>query len=266
MTSAIQNRKVFSCVVVLTLALAALIALPVVAQEAEKETDKSATIDVEVNQVGVPLLSQIPYVNKLFRNIGVSVSCATCDSDGCQFVAPEMLQVVCQQPCCQQVAAYEVLSSPVCEDRSSPAAFEEITKFELIQSLTEAMSRVSALEAALEAREEFEEQKHELFSSLAEAMIENAELEAHGNSLQDQLATHAEIAQTKIENAKLQAKLELVTQREQMVRVHTQALAENQRLKTQLAKLEKLRSGLLVAKKAQAAAENAEKQKRAIKR
>ena len=242
-----------SYIVLMTLTLAALMTLPVVAQEADGPT----RIEIELNETGVPILGHIPYVSKLFKNIGVADAHVICDNEGCQVISPTEPKITCPQPCCSQLAACAVSSGTAVQAFvPSAGGLEGVTKFELMSSLLEARSHAAALEAALEARERFEEQKEEIINSLAEATMRNAKLEAHTEILEHQLATQAEIAQTQLENVKLQAKLEFVSQREQIVKTHSQVLAENQRLKAQLAKLEKSYSGAL-AKKAKAAATGA---------
>ena len=202
---AAQVKNLFLlCAVALSLSL--VVVHPVVSQEASG--DAAFEFEIESVDGGVPILSTIPYVNRLFKNVGVPIGVVSCNQECCQVAAPGHLRVVCQQACCPQLAVSQVPPSDQPATCEAKQGFEGISKFELVNSLTEALSRVAALEAALETRKEFEEQKEELLHSLAEASVENAHLEARAEHLEQQLEMQAEIAHTMAENARLVAKLE----------------------------------------------------------
>ena len=191
-------------------------------------------------EVGVPMLSKLPYVGKLFKNVcgpsepatsgniqilwAEDVACPTAKcaggkachpqcfimpgSDGFERIGIDFEANVCAEPNCSQCAQCTLpgnATTVVTSDEQVPALV-----MELYSSLTEQMNRLQLRSV---------ERDEEMIEALIEARVENAKLTA-------ELAAAKEQTTLAVENALLKAKLEQMEERLAKFEQEQSAIAE----------------------------------------
>lgn len=128
-----------------------------------------------------PILKNVPYVNRLFKNVGIATYIQPSEDSSCK---PAAVTSTCPAGCCVDVA---------CESTAScPATSIQLASHVEANSPSSPKSTV-ALEAAM-----FE---------LMEMRVENARLEATLEAMENHIEQMEELAQIRIENAVLKAEL-----------------------------------------------------------
>lgn len=210
----------------------------------------------------VPFLSQIPYLGRLFKNVGYKeverigvdfdfdvqvcpdcpqackpdASAGVCQSSGgpklfvIRKTAGGQMTATCssEEPCCGKECA---LASPCCDTEDCEIICEEDEcdglSWERIIELT---AKNAALEAVLEAREAFDEEKSDLIESLAMSMVEKAKLEGKVETQ----AAHAELTKEMLalatENGRLKAQVEMAEAKLALVQEMAKLAVENEQL------------------------------------
>jgi hypothetical protein len=200
------------------------------------------------NERGVPMLSRLPYVNRLFKNVGpvsANQECETVDAEcpppravqQSRFVGPDGLERIgvdfdfdvtdncaqCQATRC--VAANSARPAPICAAQSSncpaPVAVygPQAGRYTPGQYPALAYQLLPAPLAMMQAQSVAG--RDELIEALMEARIEAAvaqtALEVREESDAKQLELIKELLSSQIENARLTAKLESVAEKEKVL-------------------------------------------------
>jgi len=213
------------------------------------------------HEVGVPMLSKIPYMSRLFKNVGVAEpacskgtcevrqigveleltageqpadakvcragQCEVCPALACQVAATGAC--TCPGKCCpdgQCSCAAKACTADCCA--SAKSAAKEHALWEKIVDLA---AGKAAAEAALEVQEDSLERTGDLLEALAGVHAEKAKLEA-------QLETQAQLHELASENARLKAQVELAEAKAEVMRATVEMTVENERLKMRLTELE----------------------------
>lgn len=188
----------------------------------DKPAEKRRVVRYEEH--AVPMLSRIPYINRLFKNVGVAVvdeegaeGEAQFERVGIDFDMDFDLEVVgpgtsratilrvsgegCPNACCQEA----------CEDVAALCpTFNLIKKDPEPKDITALLMANVRLQTQLEMKEAFDSEREEMLNSLVELTNEKAKLEAALEMAQASHEMLMKIVEVKVENEKLKAKLELL--------------------------------------------------------
>ena len=218
---------------------------------------------------GIPFLSRIPYVSRLFKNVNapqdferigvdfefeicpdcpvpLGISSAACtQSAGAQLFAvrrtshQQTAAPCCEKACCESAHCCEngcgedcAEGSPCCRASCETAEHRGLS-WERIVKLT---AKNAALEASLEAQSAFHEEKSEMMESLAEMAIEKAKLEVQVETLAQQSQITKEMLALISENARLKAQAQLAETKLTVVHEKAKLAMENEQLKLALQK------------------------------
>jgi hypothetical protein len=220
---------------------------------------------------GIPVLSKLPYVNRLFKNV-TATKYQECqdvarigvdfDVEACQecpppapaaskagpivarwFVVEGGNKSACQATICEsdcgsddcQTLASKVKGycevAPCCDSACRKAAAG--SSWERIIDLT---ARNAALEASLEAQTAFQKEKSDLFEMLAEMAAHKAKLETQVEALAQQNQVTKEMLTLMTENARLKAQVEGAEAKLAIVHEMAKLAMENEQLKLALQK------------------------------
>lgn len=222
-------------------------------------------------QQGIPLLSKIPYVSKLFTN-GTAALCQDCqdvarigvdfDVEVCQecpppappafragplvarwFVVEGGNKSACQANICESDCGSDDCQTLACKDaacceasaccQASCGTTASGSSWERIVDLT---ARNAALEATLEAQTVFQKEKSEMFAMLAELNAHKAKLEAQVETLAQQNQVTKEMLTLMTENARLKCQVEAAEAKLTIVHEMAKLAMENEQLKLALHK------------------------------
>ncbi|MBC7853185.1 MAG: hypothetical protein IAF94_07095 [Pirellulaceae bacterium] len=221
-------------------------------------------------QRGIPILSKIPFVSRLFKNVGADEDQTVAPQDferiGIDFdfeVCPDcpapigissaarsqnagaLLFAVrraahaqeaaaCREPgpCCGKEC---VDVSTCCQDACCPAGCEMAERSGLSwERIVELTATNAALEATLEAQAEFQEEKSEMMDSFVAILMEKAKLEAQVETHAKQAELTKELLALVSENARLKAQAEMAEAKLALVHEMAKLAIENQNLKVAL--------------------------------
>lgn len=214
-------------------------------------------------ETGVPLLSKIPYLSRLFKNTshkegerigvdfdfeigqnGIIVTKDGLAAEMCESTARPQLFVIRRtahgpavaacgkdEPCCgkeceQSSACCEKGCEFICEEKEHAGL-----SWERIVELT---AHNAALEATVEAQEGLLEARAEMMERFAEVMVEKAKLEAKVESLAQQAEFTKEMLALASENARLKAQIEMGEAKLALVHEMAKLAIENEQLKLAL--------------------------------
>lgn len=270
MRLAIQGRAFVAALAIVATALLA-------AKGARSEEPKErCELRFEVKATGVPLLSKIPYVSRLFKNTEAKADCAAeverigidFDLDGvsgqviefhgplgvcpetsavCPLSAVQAAVAKCASGTCPAdagvaaakcCAEVKCCSEGKCQCSAECCQLAKDEKAELWEHVAELTAENAALEATLEGHEALLEAKGEMFESLAALMVEKAKLEAKLEMVEHRDSMLKEMVELQAENAKLKAQAELAVQKEELLKAQLVTVLENERLKQRVAELE----------------------------
>ncbi|MFN0019173.1 MAG: hypothetical protein ACKVP0_12995 [Pirellulaceae bacterium] len=210
----------------------------------------------------VPVLSQIPYLGRLFKNtthqeveqIGVDFDfdidiCSDCPqackagvaAGVCQSTVRPQLFVIrktasgqtiatCSndEPCCGKECA---VAAPCCENTCEIICEEDECEGLSWERIVELTAKSAALEAVLDAREAFDAEKSGLIETLAMSMVEKAKLEGKVEALAQQAELTKELLTLVAENSRLKAQAEAAESKLALVHEMAKLAIENEQLK-----------------------------------
>lgn len=216
---------------------------------------------------GVPVLDKIPFVARLFKNVGTSQdrkcsppqelerigidfdveACQDCPAEcvfdsvsgACQqharpqiLVMRHMVHGKLASPCCEG-GRYEEGCGEDCEEASACCrAANESAKHGLSwERIVELTAQNASLEASLEAQSAFHEEKSELTDSFVEILMENARLQAQVETQAKQAELTKELLTLVSENARLKAQVEMAEVKLTLAQEATRLAVENEQLK-----------------------------------
>jgi len=236
---------------------------------AVRAAEPPACLKCSTAEKGIPFLSRIPYVSRLFMNVNapqdferigvdfefeicpdcpvpLGISSAACtQSAGAQLFAvrrtshQQTAAPCCEKACCESAHCCEngcgedcAEGSPCCRASCETAEHRGLS-WERIVKLT---AKNAALEASLEAQSAFHEEKSEMMESLAEMAIEKAKLEVQVETLAQQSQITKEMLALISENARLKAQAQLAETKLTVVHEMAKLAMENEQLKLALQK------------------------------
>jgi len=174
-----------------------------------------------------------------------AVGCVACDEAKC------LLAACGAGPCCEQgkCQATATKSADCCCDDcecgtcrcSSPSLAHHHGK--LFERLLEVSVERAALEALVEAQATQGEEKEEMFSSVAELMVENAQLKAKLEFQSERDEFHKQLAELAAQNAALKAEVALTEAKAKLTIESTLLAVEREQLQARIAELEKKSGG-----------------------
>jgi hypothetical protein len=256
--------------VLVTLAAIAMVASVAIADE--PKCDCPAT--KAAGEVGVPILSNVPYINRLFKNVTiVAPPCANgecpvnanetferigvdfdfcvdskdaqcqacpvgkltvCDVAGCKAIA--VAAKACGSECCacKTCACEEKVAATACPFAKTVAKTDA-----LWEKIVELSAGQAAAEAALAGHKESLESSAEMLEALAEVHAEKARLEAKLEAHEEHDKLTAQMLELATENIRLKAQVELAEAKAEVMGHTVEITVENERLKMQLAELTK---------------------------
>lgn len=219
------------------------------------------------NERGIPLFSNVPYVNRLFKNVGKACdnsSSQHCDKHCEQHCDPSLCVVefqlthdsetghVCREGGCP---CFTVWAPAECDALPAPSqtTAKETAKKKATSTTAaktkakrwkferrEQQLKLAVLEAVMELQNEFHEEHQEFLESMFETAVENARLQAQLEFAEHHVQMLEVIAESKAENARLTAQLEVASRNAEMAHALASASQENSALKARLAELEAL--------------------------
>ena len=227
-----------------------LLAAAAVSPSSARGDEPPACLKCNVTERGIPFLSKIPYVSRLFKKtaaaeelerIGVDFDIDVCqDCPGvCQPSARPRLIVFrhtahgeiaaecCEnEPCCgKDCEEASACCRASCETAKSGLSWERVV---------ELTAKNAALEAMLEAQDSFQEEKSDLVETLTEALVEKARLEAKVESQAQHIELTKEMLTLVSENARLKAQVEMAEVKVALVHELAKLALENEQLKLAL--------------------------------
>jgi hypothetical protein len=181
-----------------------------------------------------------------------AMGCAVCDEAKCLLSACGA-GVCCEQGKCQAATAK---SSHCCCDEcecgdcqcsctccAAQSTARSIHHHELFERLLEAQTERAALEATVEAHEALAEAREESYSSVAELMVENAQLKAKLEFQAEKEELHKQLAELAAQNAQLKSEVALTEAKARLSIESTLLALEKERLQARVAELEKKAAG-----------------------
>ncbi len=219
-----------------------------------------------VTETGVPLLSKIPYVNRLFKNVtpreveqigvdfdfeiptagpakcAIQAGCNECVKNASRpqvLVVRTTSQGKAVNACCANEARCENEACCEAEVAQAIACLKGGCEKEAGQGLSwqrivELTAHNAALETMLEAQEGIQEARAEMMEHFAEVMVEKAKLEAKVEALTQQAELTKEMLSLAGENARLKAQLEMGEAKLALVHEMAKLAIENEQLKLAL--------------------------------
>lgn len=213
-----------------------------------------------VTETGVPLLSKIPYVNRLFKNVtpreveqigvdfdfdiptagpakcAIQAGCNECVKNASRpqvLVVRTTSQGKAVNACCANEACCEaeVAQAIACLKGGCEKEAGQGLSWERIVELS---AHNAALETMLEAQEGIQEARAEMMEHLTEVLVENAKLEAKVESLAQQAEFTKEMLALASENARLKAQIEMGEAKLALVHEMAKLAIENEQLKLAL--------------------------------
>ena len=250
METTFDRTSVFSLTAALVLCGAAFAGRYVAAED--KQSPPAPTFLPQ--QSGVPILSRIPYVNRLFKNTPADDGCERIGIDF-NFAGQQCQQCVAQESCnaceaackhvckqtCEQCDTLCVRPFGICletcdEDESAEESGDDLFKTVLLTLLEE---RHEVFDVVERIRREQLDREDGLHDSLLEASITaaaaQAESETRTEFAEREMQILKELVQAKMENVVLTAKLQVAEQKEKLAADMLQLQLENSQLKEQLA-------------------------------
>jgi hypothetical protein len=234
-------------------------ALTIMSAARADEPNCECRVQGNLNQIGIPLLGQLPYVGRLFEyplSAGKPESCADhLQRVGIDFEIGQPMPgrgvIIVKRLECQQCAAEgdaeakcdkehccecEVVKATLAAKHAAGHSADDKPTWEQIVGMA---SEKAALEATLEAHSEIAAAKEEIFESLAELMAEKAVLEAKLELQGEREELSKQVQKLTAENARLKAQVELASLRTEMLQKTMQVAVENEHLKHRVAELER---------------------------
>jgi hypothetical protein len=259
-----KNGERFQAVVWGVLLLAGAAASPGAARSGEPQPACPKCSAVER---GVPVLDKIPFVSRLFKNVG-PIQDRKCsppqelerigidfDVEACRDCPAECVfgsvAGVCQQNAHPQILVmrrtfHGKLASPCCEeDRCEEGCGEDCEEASACcrttnesakhglswERIVELTANNAALEASLEAQSAFHEEKSELTDSFVEILMENARLQTQVETQAKQAELTKELLTLVSENARLKAQVEMAEVKLTLAQEATRLAVENEQLR-----------------------------------
>lgn len=219
---------------------------------------------------GIPILSKIPGIARLFKNVGVDRKQECCPQD-CERIGIDFEFEVCQDcpvpsgissaactqsagaqlfavrraahaqeaaachepgPCCGKECAD---ASTCCQNACCRSDCEMAERSGLSwERIVELSAANAALEATLEAQAEYQEEKSEMMDSFFEIVMEKARLEAQVEAHAKQAELTKELLALVSENARLKAHAEMAEAKLSLVHEMAKLAMENQQLRLAL--------------------------------
>ena len=247
-----------------------ILLLAAAASTAVRAAEPPACPKCSTAERGIPILSRIPYVNRLFKNVGpaqdakvspqdferigvdfefeicpdcpvpLNISSAACtQSAGSQLLAVRRAShqqapaPCCEKACCENGCGEDCAEGSPCCRASCETAERRGLSWERIVELT---AKNAALEASLEAQTAFHEEKSEMMESLAEMAIEKAKLEVQVETLTQQSQITKEMLALISENARLKVQAQMAETKLTVVHEMAKLAMENEQLKLALQK------------------------------
>jgi hypothetical protein len=224
------------------------------------------------NEVCVPILTRLPYINRLFKvvrtgepgscscqgeRIGIDFDIATVSQAHCPLAtgvgAAKCTAAGCTAAGCTAAggAACKCCTASGCAGKNCPctaaavaaavheeAAADHHAAHAHHHEHIKLTAEKAALEAVLEAREQTQERFAEMLESLAGLTAENARLEAKLEARQEREKLLESLHALSAENKRLAGQIEAAERQAETIREAMQIALENERLKARVAQLE----------------------------